>query len=104
MTVLDNIRQQVSQADASTVACRDVGHHWIPVDAKETGSGYERIFGCRCSATKTQFLDHDGYLDPERDPIITYPEGYLMQPGIGIDARADVRAAFRKEALMRGRH
>lgn len=77
------------------LVCRDLQHSWKPYTARREKGGFVRTLKCvRCSATKEQRLDNEGYILSNR---MSYPMGYL-RPGEGRLTR-DERATLRLRNL-----
>jgi hypothetical protein len=80
--------------------CRDMGHHWVPMDAVHIRRlQYYRVsHNCsRCGMVRVRELSESGHVYATS---YEYPDGYLLQ-GLGRIA-GDGKDAIRLAALLRG--
>lgn len=95
----DVARLASAQWTEAQVACRDMGHHWAPLDAIHVARlrFYRVSHGCeRCGIVRVRELSERGsvYATTYR-----YPDGYLVE-GLGRIA-GDAKDAIRLAAIRR---
>lgn len=82
------------------LACRELGHPWgaYVASVDRAAKCFERTLRCgRCGTLKVQTLSYSGHILGSH---YIYPDGYLMEAGLGRIA-GDGRAALRLVALER---
>lgn len=95
----DVARVAQSQWTDGQIQCRDMGHHWAPMDAMHVARlrFYRVSHGCgRCGIVRVRELSERGHVFAT---TYTYPDGYLVQ-GLGRIA-GDAKDAIRVAAIKR---
>lgn len=96
---LADIERQVDLWTDAQIECRDLGHHWLPVDAIHVARlhFYRVSHGCaRCGMVRIREMSESGHVYAQ---TYQYPDGYLAQ-GLGRIA-GDAKDAIRVAAIRR---